>query len=253
MYLLRFCSNPSWRIISRYNTSASWNLLKNNKGPLPIFFVIIENSHVNIDNLNNIRYIDQIWSFQAHKPKGFKQCCRCQRSNHSSQNCTFPYRCLECSENHTSSECMKTRCTPAKRCNFKGSHPANFGQCSANPRNKNRYTLSPSVLKQVQPPTNRSSPIQSKPFSVNAWDKSLEFISTPAHHSDTKYNYPPNGSSSNYSPNQTFDFSDFSGMLNLLPTLNLDLFLNVLIKLMRSWWHKLLIKVKTWNSVLLWR
>lgn len=81
-------------------------LNKNDKELLPIFFVIIENSQVNKDNLNSIRYINQIRIYiEVHKSKGFKQYYKFQRFPHSSFNCTFLYRYLKCGENHASSEC----------------------------------------------------------------------------------------------------------------------------------------------------
>lgn len=77
----------------------------------------------------NIRYIEQ-WSvkWELMKKQLITQCRRCQRFNHSASNCTLPFRCVKCTNNHKPGECTlntnnnKTRPTCV---NCKGEHTAN--------------------------------------------------------------------------------------------------------------------------------
>lgn len=83
----------------------------------------------NIDVLLKIQYIDYFsvkWEFL--KKQSVLQCKRCQRFNHSANNCTLPYRCVKCLNEHEPYKCpinelnnaVKPRCV-----NCKGEHPAN--------------------------------------------------------------------------------------------------------------------------------
>lgn len=61
------------------------------------------------------------------KPKVI-QCRRCQRFNHSASNCSLPYRCVKCTDNHEPGQCKsetkKNKFKP-KCVNCQGNHTAN--------------------------------------------------------------------------------------------------------------------------------
>lgn len=76
-----------------------------------------------------IRYIAE-WTvkWELMRKPAITQCRRCQRFNHSASNCTLPYRCVKCINEHSPGECpldsnnnkTKPTCT-----NCKGEHTAN--------------------------------------------------------------------------------------------------------------------------------
>lgn len=69
---------------------------------------------------------------QALRPAKILQCKRCQRTAHSANYCTNPYRCVKCVENHAPGECklnapgntLKPKC-----CNCGGEHIASNYSC----------------------------------------------------------------------------------------------------------------------------
>lgn len=77
----------------------------------------------------NIKYIAE-WSvkWELMKKPQVTQCRRCQRFFHSASNCTLPYRCVKCVNDHAPGNCpldiSKNKTTPTcVNCN--GSHTAN--------------------------------------------------------------------------------------------------------------------------------
>jgi hypothetical protein len=94
---------------------------------------------------NEIYNITELLGFQcnveAYIFKGTKQCYRCLNFNHSSENCSIPYRCLKCGENHETKACPKPKTTPPKCANCDGNHLANNNSCPANPTNIKKRKL----------------------------------------------------------------------------------------------------------------
>jgi PAX-interacting protein 1 len=94
---------------------------------------------------NEIYHITELLGFQcnveAYIFKGTKQCYRCLNFNHSSENCSIPYRCLKCGENHETKSCPKPKTTPPKCANCGGNHLANNNSCPANPTNIKKRKL----------------------------------------------------------------------------------------------------------------
>lgn len=58
------------------------------------------------------------------------QCLNCQDYGHTRAYCGYPARCVRCSANHSSSECTKSRDTPAKCVLYSGDHSANYKGCN---------------------------------------------------------------------------------------------------------------------------
>lgn len=88
-----------------------------------------------INTILNIRYVEQ-WSvkWEMMKKPLITQCRRCQRFNHSASNCTLPFRCVKCTNDHKPGECPldasdnKTKPTCV---NCKGEHTANNARICA--------------------------------------------------------------------------------------------------------------------------
>lgn len=88
----------------------------------------------------NIRYIAE-WSvkWEIMKKPQVTQCRRCQRFNHSSSNCSLPYRCVKCVSTHEPGKCsldtnnnkVKPKCV-----NCLGEHTANNARIQKAARNK---------------------------------------------------------------------------------------------------------------------
>jgi PAX-interacting protein 1 len=94
---------------------------------------------------NEIYNIKELLGFQCNVEtyifKGTKQCYRCLNFNHSSENCSLPFRCLKCGENHETKSCPKPKTTPPKCANCGGNHLANNNSCPANPTNIKKRKL----------------------------------------------------------------------------------------------------------------
>ncbi|CAH1188804.1 unnamed protein product [Phyllotreta striolata] len=100
---------------------------------IPIYIIQISpdsnlKSITEIDTLNNIAV-----TWNKLKKTGKTQCRRCQRIGHVSLNCTMPYRCVKCIEEHKPGECPITeKVQPEKLycvlCKKYG-HPASYGKC----------------------------------------------------------------------------------------------------------------------------
>lgn len=106
-------------------------LHKTSKSPLPLFFVDLEPSdHSNdIFKLSSLLHT-KIQVEEPYKPKVISQCQNCQDYGHTRAYCGYPSRCVRCSAFHPSTECTKTRDTPAKCALCSGDHPANYRGCS---------------------------------------------------------------------------------------------------------------------------
>lgn len=92
-------------------------------------WLIVLQPNTDTNELFKIRAIDRaIVKFEfLRKPKVI-QCKRCQRFNHSASNCSLPYRCVKCTDNHEPGKCTsqtkKNKFKP-KCVNCQGDHTAN--------------------------------------------------------------------------------------------------------------------------------
>lgn len=80
------------------------------------------------------------------------QCHRCQLYGHGQSQCTAPFVCVKCGQEHGPGQCQLARKEPATCANCKGPHPANFSGCPFHPKNR-------------QPPTSKPAPLPTK----NVW------------------------------------------------------------------------------------
>jgi hypothetical protein len=146
------------------------------KEPLNLFFVELEPAPNNktiydITGLQN--RIINIEPPRSNKST-FPQCTRCQNYGHTKTYCNRPYACVKCSGPHKTSDCTKTRDTPATCVHCGGDHPANYKGCehyrklSNKPANTTRRInpatpihttesyLRPPLAPTQKPPTHRS-------------------------------------------------------------------------------------------------
>jgi hypothetical protein len=101
-------------------------LHKTSKCPLALFFIDLEPTDIsnNIFKLSSLLHT-KIKVEEPYKPKVISQCLNCQEYGHTRAYCGYPDRCVHCSANHSSSECIKSRDTLAKCILRSGDPPAN--------------------------------------------------------------------------------------------------------------------------------
>lgn len=114
--------------ISRFETKFH---IENNIDSRMVKVVLPENTDTKA--FEQIRFILHIRVYiQMLRPSAVLQCKRCQRINHSANYCTYPYRCVKCTENHEPGQCklnapgntLKPKC-----CNCGGEHAASSYDC----------------------------------------------------------------------------------------------------------------------------
>lgn len=150
-------------------------LHKTSKCPLPLFFVDLEPTHYSNDifKLSSLLHT-KVKVEEPYKPKVISQCLNCQEYGHTRAYCGYSARCVRCSAFHPSSECSKSRDSPAKCALCSGDHPANYRGCS--------------VYKELQ---RRKKPVASNAFiSDNVRYKSH----------NVQVSHPENGTPPNLSP-----------------------------------------------------
>lgn len=103
-----------------------------NKEPLPMFFVDQEPNENN-KKIYELKYLlnTKIIVEPPRNKKQIPQCLRCQDYGHTRAYCNKPFNCVKCAGNHKTSECQKTKTTPAKCVHCSGPHPANYKGCQA--------------------------------------------------------------------------------------------------------------------------
>ncbi|KAL4113923.1 hypothetical protein QTP88_017475 [Uroleucon formosanum] len=114
-----------------FTTRNITNVLHNQtKIPLPLFFVDLEPSPINKDIFGiDSLYHTKIKIEEPRPRRNLVQCTRCQSYGHTQAYCNHMPRCVKCGDNHLSSECNKSKDTPATcaLCNLP--HPANYRGC----------------------------------------------------------------------------------------------------------------------------
>jgi len=96
------------------------------KIPLPLFFVDLEIEENNSDifDVTSILYT-KIKVEEPHKQRQIPQCLNCQSYGHTKSYCSYTPRCVKCGKNHLSTNCSKSRETPATCALCNANHPAN--------------------------------------------------------------------------------------------------------------------------------
>lgn len=86
--------------------------------------------------LKTTKLLNQVVRFEHQQAKGISQCRNCQHFGHAASNCSRPYRCIKCPQQHLPGNCaletlransaveVKPHCV-----NCQGEHPANFRGC----------------------------------------------------------------------------------------------------------------------------
>lgn len=100
------------------------------KTPLPLFVDIEPNgSACDIFSLTPLLHT-KIKVEEPYKPKSISQCLNCQEYGHTRAYCGYPARCVHCNAFHPSTECTKSRDSPAKCALCSRDHPANYRGCN---------------------------------------------------------------------------------------------------------------------------
>jgi PAX-interacting protein 1 len=100
--------------------------------PLPLFFVDLKPS----DNSKEIYRIETLnyskVKFELSRSKrNIPQCSKCQRYGHTQTYCYHSTRCLKCTGNHPTKQCLRTEKSDAVKCVLcEGNHPANYKGCA---------------------------------------------------------------------------------------------------------------------------
>jgi hypothetical protein len=98
-----------------------------NKYFLSMFYVDLEPKE-NIKEIFNLQYLNnmKINVVPPYKKNTIIQCTRCQLYGHSKTYCKRPYKCVKCGGNHVTTECQKSKETPAKCALCSGEPTANY-------------------------------------------------------------------------------------------------------------------------------
>lgn len=101
------------------------------KIPLPLFFVDLEIDENNSDifDITSILYT-KIKVEEPHKQRQIPQSLNCQSYGHTKNYCSYIPRCVKCGQNHLSTNCSKSRETPATCALCNANHPAIYKGCT---------------------------------------------------------------------------------------------------------------------------
>ena len=104
---------------------------KSTREPLNLFFVDIEPAPNNRNVYDITGLQNRIVKIEPpHSNKtNIIQCTRCQQYGHTKSYCNKPYVCVKCGGSHKTTDCKKTRDTPARCAHCGGDHPANYRGC----------------------------------------------------------------------------------------------------------------------------
>jgi hypothetical protein len=133
----------------------------------PIYLVHFDDSKINITLLQRQHHIINglivNWKPKTNSKSRPTQCFNCQLYGHAATNCSRPYRCVKCVEQHLPGQCQRTtREGNAKCVNCNGDHPANSVECSQYLKycdviSKRSTTQTPTKLQQSYASTVRQS------------------------------------------------------------------------------------------------
>lgn len=115
-----------------YNIEKITRMTKKENKPLEMVLIELKREYKSIYSLKKVIGLDvTIESLKNRKP--ITQCHRCQLYGHVQSNCNAKYKCMNCSENHSTHLCAKPKTTPPKCANCSGEHNAMFKNCPARP------------------------------------------------------------------------------------------------------------------------
>lgn len=102
------------------------------KNPLSMFYVDFKQKENNKEIYKVTRLLNTIVSFEApHIKREIPQCARCQRFGHTKNFCHKPTRCVKCTGDHSTKDCIRKENDKNVKCvNCGGAHPANYRGCT---------------------------------------------------------------------------------------------------------------------------
>ncbi|XP_054712932.1 paired amphipathic helix protein Sin3a-like [Uloborus diversus] len=162
-----------------YGVKKVAQLVRKGSTPLPIFQVHLSHTEgvEKVFDLTNILYT--YVTVEAYKArKGPSQCHRCQKFNHSSENCFMTPRCVRCGGEHLSSDCPHKAAKMDKPmcANSQGPHPASYKGC---PKYKNFIKKSSKTSPNPRSFTSNSTNFPALPSQKQAESKSDGTVSAP--------------------------------------------------------------------------
>jgi len=100
------------------------------KKPLPMFFIDLAPNDNN-KTIYDIQFLQhmKIIIEPPHFKKEIVQCFNCQRFGHSKKYCKLQPRCVKCSLDHLTSNCLKDKNTNPTCVHCEGNHSANYKGC----------------------------------------------------------------------------------------------------------------------------
>lgn len=151
---------------------------KNNR-PAPLMLVEVAKEYKSIYNITFCCGLSVV--VEPLRPKNeIIQCRRCQLFGHSQKNCHADYKCMKCSESHSTHLCSKPKTTPAKCSNCGGEHTSKAIFCPENPNNiKNKKTaVSTAETSKATPTSTISNDTPNLSQRPNPWLKTNKTITT---------------------------------------------------------------------------
>jgi len=108
--------------------------------PLPLWIVTIQKTPENMQKLKSLTGI-LFFKIKIEDLKTKKkeiQCFRCQKYGHKADFCQLKQKCVKCGGDHWARECPQSPSTKATCANCQGEHPANYKNCPAAIKYKQR-------------------------------------------------------------------------------------------------------------------
>lgn len=141
------------------------NVISYNKMPLPMFFVDLEHSDKN-DEIYKLETLlhSVIRVEEPRRRRALVQCMRCQNYGHTKAYCNLVPRCVRCGESHSSTDCNKSRNTPAKCALCSGDHPSNYRGCRVHKNLQNLRSPSSSEKRSTNVPQSNLRPFTANDF-----------------------------------------------------------------------------------------
>lgn len=103
--------------------------------PMPLVLVIMDKTHRKIYDITDLLGL-KITVEPLKNTRSNGQCYRCQLYGHAQGMCRAPHRCVRCGGAHMAHACPKATSEAPTCANCGGPHPANYGGCPLNPKNR---------------------------------------------------------------------------------------------------------------------
>lgn len=102
------------------------------KRPLPMFYVNLKPKDNNKDIYKcDVLLHSKIKFEPPRKKREIPQCSKCQRYGHTKSYCHHSPRCVKCTGNHQTSDCLRSTKSQDVQCTLcTGNHPANYKGCT---------------------------------------------------------------------------------------------------------------------------